>query len=206
MGLKMLTRSFRLNTSLISRDEGAGKHLKITARHTRLPVVAKAVVTDMGMESSTVRSVTLRVENPNFTFKAGQWIDMFIPGMETVGGFSMYSCPTHLAETGTLQLGIKFSRWPPAFWVHDQALLDTISVKTPETEVRYFTTREPPPDSSLVTYGHITHEVLKSSVASLDVSSLKTFICGPPPMIENINKHLLACGLLQHQILYEKWW
>ncbi|XP_042233810.1 oxidoreductase NAD-binding domain-containing protein 1-like [Homarus americanus] len=138
MGLKMLTRSFRLNTSLISRflatatpkedanighvasDEGAGKHLKITARHTRLPVVAKAVVTDMGMESSTVRSVTLRVENPNFTFKAGQWIDMFIPGMETVGGFSMYSCPTHLAETGTLQLGIKFSRWPPAFWVHDQ--------------------------------------------------------------------------------------
>ncbi|XP_045598090.1 oxidoreductase NAD-binding domain-containing protein 1 isoform X2 [Procambarus clarkii] len=213
-------------------DEGAGKHLKITAQNTRIPLIAPAVVTDIRPLSPTVHGLTLKVDNPNFTFKAGQWVDMFIPGMETVGGFSMYSCPTHLAETRTLQLGIKFSRWPPAYWVHDQCkigcevairaggdfyyapesgdtsydlllvgggvginplasmflhaislhriheenkeeyrpgrilllysaktyeellyktLLDTISARTPECEVRYFTTRKPPPESSFVT-------------------------------------------------------
>lgn len=305
MGLKLLRRGFGVQRNLMSRffstaspkedasinpivrEEGTGKHLKITAKNTRFPVVAQAVVTDIRAESPTVRGLTLRVDNSVFSFKAGQWIDLFIPGIETVGGFSMYSCPCQLTHTGTIDLGIKFSRWPPAYWVHDQCKigsevairaggdffyapeignlshdllliaggvginplasmffhasslhqlheenkeeyrpgrillmysaktyeellykprLDFISASMPETEISYFITREAPPKSSRITYGRITQETLKSALESLDTSSLKTFVCGPPPMIEEINDHLLACGLLQNQVLYEKWW
>ncbi|KAK7071306.1 Oxidoreductase NAD-binding domain-containing protein 1, partial [Halocaridina rubra] len=100
-------------------SEGLGKHLKITAHSTRLPVVAKAVVTDIREESPSVKGLTLQTDNPHFNFKAGQWVDMFIPGIETVGGFSMYSSPSQLAENGTIDLGIKYSKWPPAYWIHN---------------------------------------------------------------------------------------
>ncbi|XP_076069351.1 oxidoreductase NAD-binding domain-containing protein 1-like isoform X2 [Oratosquilla oratoria] len=99
---------------------GRGKHLRITALHTREPVLSKAIVTDIRQESPTVLGLTLRVTNPGFYFKAGQWVDMFIPGLETVGGFSMYSDPAQLENDGTIDLGIKFTKWPPAFWVHKQ--------------------------------------------------------------------------------------
>ncbi|XP_047483513.1 oxidoreductase NAD-binding domain-containing protein 1-like isoform X2 [Penaeus chinensis] len=184
----------------------AGKHLKFTATSPRQPVVATAVVTEVRLESPAVRGITLQVDNPDFSFKAGQWIDMFIPGIETIGGFSMYSSPNQLAEKGTLELGIKFSKWPPAFWIHDQEVLDTISSNNPNMEVQYFTTRSMPPKSSNAKYGHITQEDLKSAVESLDLSVLKTFICGPPPMIEKVNENLLAIGLAQNQLIYEKWW
>ncbi|XP_064097013.1 oxidoreductase NAD-binding domain-containing protein 1-like [Macrobrachium nipponense] len=266
---------------------GAGKHLQFTAKHSRLPVIVKAVVTDVRLESPTVRGITLQIDNPQFNFKAGQWVDMFIPGMETVGGFSMYSAPSQLIETGTIDLGIKFSKWPPVFWIHTQCkvgstvalrvggdfyyapevgdhpfdlllvaggvgvnplasmyfhartlhklylenkeeycpgkvlllysaktyedilyktLLDAISSFHPGIEVKYFTTREPPPHASNATYGHITQDVLRSSLKTLDTSALQTFVCGPPPMIENIKDHLLVCGLSQNKIFYEKWW
>lgn len=296
LGLRKTTISRNLSTAPPKVDTktqsnnggvGPGKHLQITAHNTRLPVIAQAVVTDVRLESPSVKGITLQIDNPQFEFKAGQWVDMFIPGIETVGGFSMYSSPDHLRETRTIELGIKFSKWPPAFWIHDQCkvgstvelraggdffyapeigdssydlllvaggvgvnpvasmflhanslhkihqenneayqpgkilllysartyeellykpLLDSISTLTPKSEVKYFTTRERPPASSNVSYGHITAEVLKSAVESMDTSSLLTFICGPPPMIENINEHLLACNLAQNQIRYEKWW
>lgn len=45
---------------------------------------------------------------------------MFIPGIDTVGGFSICSSPIHLAKTGELSLCIKKSEknHPPAEWVH----------------------------------------------------------------------------------------
>lgn len=43
---------------------------------------------------------------------------MFIPGLETVGGFSMCSSPQDLATKGTLTLAIKYSTHPPAHWIH----------------------------------------------------------------------------------------
>ncbi|XP_037788143.1 oxidoreductase NAD-binding domain-containing protein 1-like [Penaeus monodon] len=73
-------------------------------------------------------------------------------------------------------------------------------------EVEYFTTRSMPPNSSSAKYRHITQEDLRNAVESLDLSVLKTFICGPPPMIEKVNKNLLAIGLAQNQLIYEKWW
>ena len=36
------------------------------------------------------------------TFKAGQWVDFFIPGMDKIGGFSMSSHPSLLTEKQVL--------------------------------------------------------------------------------------------------------
>ncbi|XP_068235451.1 oxidoreductase NAD-binding domain-containing protein 1-like [Palaemon carinicauda] len=285
--LSTAPRKLEAQTGLHNGVSGAGKHLQFTAKHSRLPVIAEAVVTDVRQESPAVKGVTLKIDNPKFTFRAGQWVDMFIPGIETVGGFSMYSAPNQLAERGTIDLGIKFSKWPPAFWVHNECkvgstvalrvggdfyyapevgdppsdlllvaggvglnplasmvfhasylhklyqenkeeeycpgkilllysaktyedilykpLLDAVSSLHPQIEIKYFTTRKPPPASN-VTCGHITQDNLRSALKVLDTSTLRTFVCGPPPMIENIKDNLLVCGLSRNQILYEKWW
>ncbi|CAL4080993.1 unnamed protein product, partial [Meganyctiphanes norvegica] len=265
----------------------SGKHLRITAQNTRLPVLAEATVTEINEKSPMIKSFTFQIRNPQFDFKAGQWVDMFIPGMETVGGFSMYSSPTYLAETQTIKLGVKFSKWPPSHWLstecqvgstvslrvggdffyapeideapHDLLLvaggvgvnplasmfyhaahlydlylmdpkvhspgkvlmlfsarnkqellykdeLDEISSRHSRMKVKYFTTRETPNENSDVIGGHITEDVLRNTLSSMDLSSLKTFVCGPPPMIEAIESSLLKCNLEHHQILYEKWW
>lgn len=58
--------------------------------------------------------------HPDFSFKAGQWVDMFIPGVETVGGFSMCSSPGLLQREGVIELAVKYTKHPPAHWVHTQ--------------------------------------------------------------------------------------
>lgn len=45
-------------------------------------------------------------------------LDLFIPGVEKVGGFSMCSSPAQLASRHTLELAVKESSWPPAHWIH----------------------------------------------------------------------------------------
>ncbi len=45
---------------------------------------------------------------------------MFIPGLNTVGGFSICSSPNHLSETGEVSLCVKYSDHPPANWVHNK--------------------------------------------------------------------------------------
>ena len=65
-----------------------------------------------------------------FFFRAGQWVDFFIPGVEKVGGFSMWSPPSKLENESKLELAIKASTWPPANWVHTQAKIGSkLSVK-----------------------------------------------------------------------------
>lgn len=47
-------------------------------------------------------------------------VDLFIPGVDTVGGFSMCSSPGLLQREGVVELAVKYSRHPPAHWVHSQ--------------------------------------------------------------------------------------
>ena len=49
-------------------------------------------------------------------------VDMFIPGVSTVGGFSMCGSPCRLQTEGLLDLAVKVSRHPPAHWVHNQVM------------------------------------------------------------------------------------
>ena len=55
------------------------------------------------------------------------WVDMFIPGVDKVGGFSIVSTPAELPQ---VRLAVKAAQWPPAMWVHESARVgDTVDVR-----------------------------------------------------------------------------
>ncbi|EFN57519.1 hypothetical protein CHLNCDRAFT_20933 [Chlorella variabilis] len=54
-------------------------------------------------------------------FLAGQWVNLLIPGLAAVGGFTITSTPRQLHEGGTFQLAVKRSRALPAAWLHERA-------------------------------------------------------------------------------------
>ncbi|XP_066972457.1 oxidoreductase NAD-binding domain-containing protein 1-like [Macrobrachium rosenbergii] len=89
------------------------------------PVRAEAVVTEVRSESPSVKGFTLRIDNPRFDFKPGQWVDLFVPGIETIGGYSMYSSPKQLTEQRTIDLALKYSDWPPTLWMHEQCKVNS---------------------------------------------------------------------------------
>ncbi|XP_029938199.1 oxidoreductase NAD-binding domain-containing protein 1 isoform X2 [Salarias fasciatus] len=92
-------------------------HLERTASNSRQNAVYPAEVCGIINESETVKRLRLAA-HPDFTFKAGQWVDFFIPGVETVGGFSMCSSPGLLQREGVIELAVKYTKHPPAHWVH----------------------------------------------------------------------------------------
>ncbi|XP_021375142.1 oxidoreductase NAD-binding domain-containing protein 1-like [Mizuhopecten yessoensis] len=87
-------------------------------------VVSGATVVKVEDESPTVKKLTLKVHDRRLFFKAGQWVDMVIPDVAKVGGFSMCSSPRQLVQDGLLDLAVKRSDHPPALWVHTQCRVD----------------------------------------------------------------------------------
>ncbi|KAM9838987.1 oxidoreductase NAD-binding domain-containing protein 1 [Aulostomus maculatus] len=92
-------------------------HLERTAGNNRQNDLYPAQVCGIIKESETVRRLRIAV-HPDFNFKAGQWVDFFIPGVEKVGGFSMCSSPGLLQREGVIELAVKYTKHPPAHWVH----------------------------------------------------------------------------------------
>lgn len=97
------------------------EHLLLTANNART-AETQATVCRLQQLSPTVRGVTLSVQPANISagFKAGQWLDLFIPGLEKVGGFSMVNHPDRYLKEGVVELAVKYSTWPPAHWIHTQ--------------------------------------------------------------------------------------
>ena len=60
-------------------------------------------------------------------------VDMFIPTVDVVGGFSMSSSPQRLATEGVLELAVKYALHPPAFWVHTQ--VDMLPISLTKSEI-----------------------------------------------------------------------
>lgn len=56
-------------------------------------------------------------------------MDFFIPGLSTVGGFSICSSPKQLKEESTIELAVKHSEHPPALWVHTKVCVCTFLVQ-----------------------------------------------------------------------------
>ncbi|XP_045168038.2 oxidoreductase NAD-binding domain-containing protein 1-like isoform X2 [Mercenaria mercenaria] len=110
----LVSRYFRIRRMMKS------EHISKTADSSRNEIVSLATVVGLRDETKTVKSVTLKVEDRRLIFKAGQWIDMFIPGVETVGGFSMCSSPSKLLKEQCMDLAVKYSKHPPAHWIHTQ--------------------------------------------------------------------------------------
>jgi len=109
----------RIYTSVMKMDKK--QHLEHTANMYRIPDMLDCKITKVGDISPTIKALTLKADNPKaLTFKGGQWVDFFIPGEAQVGGFSMWNSPTDFSDTGNIELAVKFSKWPPAHWVHTQ--------------------------------------------------------------------------------------
>ncbi|XP_050747950.1 oxidoreductase NAD-binding domain-containing protein 1 isoform X2 [Gymnogyps californianus] len=100
-------------------------HLERTANNFRQEIISQAKVCGMTNESDRVKRLRLAVANKDFTFKAGQWVDFFIPGVSVVGGFSICSSPGLLEREGILELAVKHSVHPPAQWIHTECTLDS---------------------------------------------------------------------------------
>ncbi|XP_030120798.2 oxidoreductase NAD-binding domain-containing protein 1 isoform X2 [Taeniopygia guttata] len=100
-------------------------HLERTANNFRQEVITQAKVCGITNESETVKRLRLAIANKDFTFKAGQWVDFFIPGVSVVGGFSICSSPGLLEREGILELAVKHTAHPPAHWVHTECTLDS---------------------------------------------------------------------------------
>ncbi|XP_068863337.1 oxidoreductase NAD-binding domain-containing protein 1 isoform X4 [Aphelocoma coerulescens] len=100
-------------------------HLERTANNFRQEVITQAKVCGITNESETVKKLRLAIANKDFTFKAGQWVDFFIPGVSVVGGFSICSSPSLLKREGILELAVKYTVHPPAHWIHTECTLDS---------------------------------------------------------------------------------
>ncbi|RMC05174.1 hypothetical protein DUI87_18358 [Hirundo rustica rustica] len=100
-------------------------HLERTANNFRQEVITQAKVCGITNESETVKRLRLAIANKDFTFKAGQWVDFFIPGVSVVGGFSICSSPGLLQREGILELAVKHTAHPPAHWIHTECTLDS---------------------------------------------------------------------------------
>jgi len=119
----------RLSTvRMYSHGSTRPDHLTRTAEEPRGDIISEAHISDVREITSTVRELTLKVADPRFSFAVGNWVDVFIEGVEKVGGYSMTSTPQELP---TLRLAVKRSKHPPAAWVHseDATVGATVQVK-----------------------------------------------------------------------------
>lgn len=117
----LLCCRLRGSSSVTSRRNMTSKrqmdHLERTASNSRQSALYPAQVCGIMNESDTVKRLRIAF-HPDFSFKAGQWVDFFIPGVEKVGGFSMCSSPGLLQREGVVELAVKYAKHPPAHWVH----------------------------------------------------------------------------------------
>lgn len=107
----------------IMKSKRKTDHLERTASVARREVVAAAKVCGMADESPSVKSLRLHIADEDFSFKAGQWVDFFIPGISEVGGFSICSSPRLLEQEGMIELAVKYTEHPPALWIHNKCTL-----------------------------------------------------------------------------------
>lgn len=84
-------------------------------RGRRLRKVSEARILAVREATPSVRELDLEVADPAFSFRSGNWVDFFIPGVARIGGYSMCSTP---AELPRLRLAVKRSAHPPAAWCH----------------------------------------------------------------------------------------
>nr|XP_032806856.1 oxidoreductase NAD-binding domain-containing protein 1-like isoform X3 [Petromyzon marinus] len=207
-------------------------HLERTSNNFRQEMLSAATVLEILDASPSVKRLALHVHKPHFNFKAGQWVDLFIPGVSKVGGFSLCSSPERLAEESLVELAVKYSSHPPAHWVHRQdapgcspqkvslvytakdsteilfqeSLLALMKEFPEQVRCHFHVTRQqaPVPDDLRphLTVGKLTKNDLSARVNGTP----RCYICGPPPMIEFVSETLQSLELPRAGIFYEKWW
>jgi len=91
----------------------------------------RAILRSKHQDSPNIATVLFDVLNPNFTFKPGQWCDVYVPKLESpeyqVAGFSMISSPLLKNQ---VEFSVKLSKHPIALYIHntikpgDEILID----------------------------------------------------------------------------------
>ncbi|KAF6313254.1 oxidoreductase NAD binding domain containing 1 [Rhinolophus ferrumequinum] len=114
-----------LSLTSVMKSKRKTDHLERTANIVRREVVSAAKVCGAASESPSVKRLRLLVADKDFSFKAGQWVDFFIPGVSVVGGFSICSSPRLLEQERMIELAVKYTNHPPALWIHNQCTLDS---------------------------------------------------------------------------------
>jgi len=88
---KKTKNHFTINIAQLM-DGKRPEHLQLTAAQMRDPSVLDAKIIEITNLSPTVKGYKLAVKDGNdTTFKAGQWVDFFIPTVGIVLGFFSHS-------------------------------------------------------------------------------------------------------------------
>ncbi|GAB1606437.1 oxidoreductase NAD-binding domain-containing protein 1-like isoform X1 [Argonauta hians] len=110
-----------LASSHLSKRMTSGHHGSEINKENNKQLVSQASVVSICSVSPTVKSLKLHVDDyKEMSYKAGQWIDLMIPQVNKVGGYSMTNSPGSFKQDGILQLVVKFSEHPASSWIHKQ--------------------------------------------------------------------------------------
>lgn len=122
-------------------------HKVLTASKPRQSHIFSAVIEKVhDYKECDVRKLTLRAAGcpydplAEFSYRAGQWVDFIIPGVDVVGGYSFVSAPTRNGQNvlssdspqhslPSFDLAIKRSDHAPAAWVHSAACREESKVE-----------------------------------------------------------------------------
>ncbi len=78
------------------------------------------------MQSHTHTNIHTQTHTHTHTHR----VDLHIPSMDTVGGYSITSTPDRLRKERTLSLAIQHSDHPPALWMSTEVLCTSLESRT----------------------------------------------------------------------------
>ena len=85
------------------------------------PFHKKLIFAIQGQSRKSARTESCEIFLPHMQlFFLSIRVDFFIPGVPTVGGFTICSSHRLLKEKRSIDLAVKHSEHPPALWVHTQ--------------------------------------------------------------------------------------
>ncbi|KAM9601495.1 oxidoreductase NAD-binding domain-containing protein 1 isoform 3-T7 [Trichechus inunguis] len=206
--LRLTPRSLRhLTLTSVMKSKRKTDHMERTADVVRREVVSTAKVCGAANESPSVKRLHLLVAEKDFSFKAGQWVDFFIPGVSVVGGFSICSSPRLLEEERIIELAVKYTNHPPALWIHNQKnILDLVNEFPEKIACSLHVTKQTTQISAdlkpYITEGRIMEKEIRDHISKETLF----YICGPPPMTDFFSKQLENSHVPKEHICFEKWW
>eukprot|EP00967_Tisochrysis_lutea_P106600 scaffold163596_cov32-Tisochrysis_lutea.AAC.1 len=116
--------------------------------------LTRATIREVEFATADVKQFTIDVAS-DFSHQPGQWVDVFLPEIDAVGGYSIASAPSQVSEMGSITLAIKAAAHAPTEWMHRHATAGTELLLRPGGSFIY----EPPSSGRAVllvrrTYGH----------------------------------------------------
>ncbi|GFQ92984.1 oxidoreductase NAD-binding domain-containing protein 1 [Trichonephila clavata] len=110
-----LTCQRQIHGSIIQHSSRAD--FRMAPNVFRQKKIYTAVVLDVFNASSTIKYYALMLKKQDSLLKLDN--DFYVPGISEVTGYSMTSAPNEAKEMGILELAVKYGKFPPTHWVHN---------------------------------------------------------------------------------------